>query len=210
MPSGTVYGALLNFKHEYDLWATRMQEPPYKGAPQAPVLYIKTANTFNPSGGVITLPDNVPDVTVGASVGLVMGGEGVVGCVLMNDISIPHESYYRPPVKYKNLDGFLGVGPRCEPLATLGGLAALAALELTVKVNGELRQTVQLNTLLRPAAKLLADVHEFMTLQAGDILMLGTDCLSDGTRVLVRAGDVVEISAPGFEPVTHKLVKEST
>jgi 5-oxopent-3-ene-1,2,5-tricarboxylate decarboxylase/2-hydroxyhepta-2,4-diene-1,7-dioate isomerase len=40
-----------------------------------------------------------------------------------------------------------------------------------------------------------------MTLQPGDVLMVGTDCLADGTRPRAKAGDRVEIAAPGFAPV---------
>jgi 5-oxopent-3-ene-1,2,5-tricarboxylate decarboxylase/2-hydroxyhepta-2,4-diene-1,7-dioate isomerase len=44
-----------------------------QGAPQAPVLFIKTANTFSAQGAAIPLPARVPEVDVGASVGLVIG-----------------------------------------------------------------------------------------------------------------------------------------
>ena len=47
------------------------------------------------------------------------------------------------------------------------------------------------------AATLLADVNEFMTLRCGDVLMLGSDCLPDGTRALVHAGDTVDL--PGLQ-----------
>ena len=230
LPDGTVYGTLLNFRREAALWAARATEAPYKGAPRAPVLYIKTANTFTPAGGAIALPATAPEVEVGASLGLVMGNfkdfwpnpsakwpqsainsgvherlSGVAGCVLLNDLSLPHASYYRPPVKYRNLDGFMGVGARVRPLAAIGDLAALA---LTVRINGQLRQTVELATLVRDAATLLAEVNAFMTLRPGDILMLGTDCLDDGTRPRARVGDRMEISAPGFEPLVNTLVEE--
>ena len=42
----------------------------------------------------------------------------------------------------------------------------------------------------------------------GDVLMLGTDCLDDGSRPLAGAGDRIEIRAPGFAPLVHTLVKE--
>jgi 5-oxopent-3-ene-1,2,5-tricarboxylate decarboxylase/2-hydroxyhepta-2,4-diene-1,7-dioate isomerase len=206
LPDGTVYGALLNFHREQSLWAARMGEAPYKAAPKAPVLFIKTANTFSPSGASIALPAGVPEVEVGATLGLVIGDAGAVaGGVLMNDLSIPHASYYRPPVKFKNLDGFLGIGPRCIPLAEAGDVNAV---KLEVRVNGERVQTVDFSGLVRNAATLLADVNEFMTLQSGDVLMLGTDCLADGTRPRVRAGDRVEIAAPGFETLVNTLVGE--
>lgn len=205
LPEGTVYGTLLNFRREQALWAARMSEPPYQAPPRAPVLYIKTANTFSANGAAIALPDSAPEVELGATLGLVMGRAGPAGAVLMNDLSLPHASYYRPPVKYRCLDGLLGIGPRCVPLA---GLDALAELKLEVRVNGELVQTVALSELVRDAATLLADVAEFMSLQPGDLLMLGTDCLADGSRPCARAGDRIEISAPGFEPLVNSLVQE--
>lgn len=207
MPAGTVYGTLLNFQREHALWAPRMTEPPYKAPPQAPVLYVKTANTFTPTGQAIALPAGAP-VEVAASVGLVMSDDGEWGAVLFNDVAIAHESYYRPPVKTRCVDGFLGVGPACVPLAQLGGLEGLADLQIELHINGVHRQTTLLADMLRDAATLLTDVNEFMTLRPGDVLMLGSDCLADGTRPLVHAGDTVEITAPGFVPTRHNFVKE--
>ena len=207
MPEGTVYGALLNFRREHALWAPRMSEAPYKAPPQAPVLYIKTANTFTSAGHSIALPAGQP-VAVAATLGLVMGNTGVAGAVLFNDVAIVHESYYRPPVKFQCVDGFLGVGPECVPLQRLGGLEGLAGLQLELRINGVHRQTTVLADLVRDAATLLADVNEFMTLRAGDVLMLGSDCLPDGSRALVHAGDTVEINATGFKAAVHRFEQE--
>ena len=220
LPAGTVYGTLLNFRREWDLWAPKMTEAPYKAAPKAPVLYVKTANTFTPCGADIAVPG---EVEVGAALGLVIGdfepnlppaldgqaqaaiNKRVTGCVLLADLSLPHPSYYRPPIKFRNRDGFLGCGPASVPLT----LADIAALKLEVRVNGDAVQTVDLSTLVRDAARLLADVSAFMSLQPGDVLMLGTDCLADGTRPRVQAGDRVEIRAPGLATLTHTFAREA-
>jgi 5-oxopent-3-ene-1,2,5-tricarboxylate decarboxylase / 2-hydroxyhepta-2,4-diene-1,7-dioate isomerase len=45
LPTGTVYGSLLNFRAEVEALAPQMTQPPYKAPPKAPVLYVKTANT---------------------------------------------------------------------------------------------------------------------------------------------------------------------
>lgn len=219
LPGGTAYGTLLNFQREHALWVPRMSEAPYQGVPRAPVLYIKTANTFTPAGGAIALPAGTPQVDVSATLGLVLGwpvgalpaggAPGVVGCVLLNDVAVPHDSYYRPPVKARCVDGFLGVGSACVPLSSLGGLPGLAALALELRVNGVLQQTVRFDELVRDAATLLADVAGFMTLQPGDVLMLGTDCLPDGTRVRAQAGDTVEVRAPGFVPLLNTFTQET-
>lgn len=197
-PKGTVYGTLLNFRREWDLWSARMTQDPHKAAPQAPVLYVKTANTFCPAGQDLLLQDGVSEVDIGATLGLVIGEQAqVVGAVLLNDWSVPHTSYYRPPVKFRCRDGFLGLPAQ----VTSGQVQDWATLQMDVRRNGERVQTVNLRGLMRNLSALLADVGEFMTLQPGDVLMVGSDCLADGTRPRAKADDRVEISAPGFASV---------
>ena len=218
-PTGTVYGTLLNFKAERAAMAAQMTEPPYKAPPQAPVLYVKTANTFNASGGVVEVPKNVPEIEVGATFGMVMRAVAqlnrgqaapipiaycVGGFVLMNDFSIPHASFFRPPVKFKCLDGFLGVGSN---LVASDAAGDPAQFKLEVRVNGAVVQTVDFANLHRNALTLLRDVSDFMTLQPGDVLMLGCDA----NRPSAKVGDRIDISAPGlpaFGTLSHTLVAE--
>ena len=226
LPSGTVYGTLLNFRRECALWAPKMVEPPYLAAPRAPVLYVKTANTFVPAGAAVSVTG---EAQLGATLGLVIGGfesnealagasqaQGtinheadalarVAGCVLIDDLSLPHASYYRPAIRWRNRDGFLV----CAPAVTPAHEVDLKTLTIEARVNGVLVQTVDLSTLVRDAASLLADVSAFMTLQPGDVLLLGTDCLPDGTRPHAKAGDHVEISAPGLTALVHTLAREA-
>ena len=224
LPKGTVYGTLLNFKAERAAMAAQMTEPPYRAPPQAPVLYVKTANTFNRSGGMVQVPANVPEIEVGATFGMVIRGVAhvniaqaatltivsqVAGFVLMNDLSIPHASFFRPPVKFKCLDRFLGVGSQLVSPETAGDPARF---QLEVRVNGAAVQTIDFANLHRDALTLLRDVNEFMTLQAGDVLMLGCDCLASGGRPMAKVGDRIDISAPGlpaFGTLSHTLVAEA-
>ena len=197
-PQGTVYGTLLNFRREWDLWSARMTQDPHKAPPQAPVLYVKTANTFCPAGQDLLLQDGVSEVDIGATLGLVVGAQAqVVGGVLLGDWSVPHTSYYRPPVKFRNRDGFLALPAQATP----GRMQDWAGLQITARRNGEVVQSVDLKDLMRNLPTLLNDVGDFMTLQPGDVLMVGTDCLPDGTRPRAKTGDKVEISAPGFSSV---------
>ena len=205
-PQGTVYGALLNFQQEWNLRANQMADAPYKGAPKAPVLFIKTANTFTPSGGLISVPSAVAEVDIGANLAWVLGADAKpIACVLVNDVSIPHESYYRPPVKFKCVDGFLGVGTKARNIQQV----ITDAVVLTVKVNGREVQRVNYAGTVRKSQTLLADISEFMTFQEGDVLLLGSDCLADGKRPRAKPGDVVEISADGFETLVNLFSGEA-
>ena len=203
---GTVYGTLLNFRGELAAWAPKMHDAPYKAAPQAPVLYIKTANTWSADGASIPVPARAPQVEIGATIAMVMKAPGEVGGYrLMNDLSLPHASFFRPPVKFKCLDGFLGIG---DALLPAGPDVDASKFVLEVRINGALKQTVRFSELVRDARKLLADVSGFMTLGEGDALMLGCDILAQGGRPLAKVGDVIELSAPGFGKLTNTLVAE--
>jgi 5-oxopent-3-ene-1,2,5-tricarboxylate decarboxylase / 2-hydroxyhepta-2,4-diene-1,7-dioate isomerase len=213
LPQGTVYGTLMNFADEHAALAAQMDAPPYKAAPQAPVLYIKTANTFSAHDSAIALPARVLQVQVRACAGLVFQSKQAVGqlnkaqaatnpiasVVLFNDLTVPHESFYRPPVKFKCLDGFLCAGQMPH---ALGNLSELDALSITVRINGAVVQTFSMAGAVRKAAQLVNDVAEFIDLQDGDVLMLG----SPFNAPLASAGDTIDISAPGFAPLRHSLV----
>lgn len=199
LPAGTVYGVLMNFQSEVDALASQMNQLPYKAPPKAPILFVKTANTWSAHGSHITVPIDVPEVEVGASIGMVMGADGAVqGYVLLNDISIPHASFFRPPVKFKCPDGFLGVGPSERDAQN----ADPSSFTLEVRINGALKQTMAFAGTVRNADRLLADISEFMTLAPGDVLMLGSDI----GRPLAKAGDRIEVSSPGFESLANTLV----
>lgn len=201
---GTVYGTLLNFRSEVEAWAPKMNEAPYKAPPKKPVLYIKPANTWSNDGTTIPVPARVPQVEVGATIAMIMQAPGVVaGYRLMNDLSLPHASFFRPPVKFKCLDGFLGIG---DTLLPAGPGVDPSQFVLEVRINGEVKQSVRFSGLVRDAKQLLADVSEFMTLRAGDTLMLGCDL----GRPLAKVGDRIEISAAGFGTLTNTLVAEGS
>ncbi len=189
IPTGTVYGTLLNFKAEFTAMQAQMNQAPYKAQPQAPVLYIKPANTWSINGADITVPARVPEVEVGATIAMVFSSQQI-RYVLMNDLSVPHSSFFRPPVKFKCLNGFLGIGSQTMEADKPQDF------KLEVRVNGHLVQSLDFSQLVRPAAQLLTDVSEFMTLHDGDVLMLGCDCLSNGKRPVAKVGDVISIHSP--------------
>ena len=191
-PQGTVYGALLNFQQEWHLRAPQMPEAPHKGAPKAPVLFIKTANTWTASGRSIEIPASAAEVDIGANLAWVFGADAKpIACVLVNDVSIPHESYYRPPVKFKCVDGFLGVGAKAQGIEQVN----TDAVVMIVKVNGKEVQRVNYADTVRKSQTLLADISEFMTFQEGDVLLLGSDCLPDGKRPRAKVGDAIATEA---------------
>ena len=154
---------------------------------------------------------STPALQVGAALGLVIGRTAcrvavadalahVADAVIANDLSVPHDSYYRPSVRLKAGDGCCPIGSTVVPLAELP--APVDALGLRVFVDGVLVHHTSTGDRLRGAAQLLADVSEFMTLQPGDVLMLG---VSLGAP-LATAGQVVAVEIDGLGRLTTPLV----
>ena len=211
---GTVYGTLLNHHDAFAALGAAVHAPPYKAPPKAPVLYIKPRNTWIGPGDAIVVPAGVDELEIGATLGLVIGCAAcsvseaqalsfVAGCVIVNDVSVPHASYYRPSLRFKARDTFCPIGAFVARDA-IGSLDALASLRIAVAIDGEVVHRASTAGLIRPAARLLAEVSAFMTLVPGDVLMVGV--AAGAPRA--RAGQRVSITIDGMGRLDNPLVAE--
>jgi 5-oxopent-3-ene-1,2,5-tricarboxylate decarboxylase/2-hydroxyhepta-2,4-diene-1,7-dioate isomerase len=210
--SGVVYGTLLNDPAVLTALGGAVYAPPYKLPPRAPVLYLKPRNTLASSGAEVEVPTDVNELEIGASLALVIGRTAcrvqvdeamahVAGWTLAADLSVPHDDFYRPSVRFKARDGSCIVGPRVVPYAALADPHALA---LQISIEGGSTHAANTAGMQRPAAQLLQDVTEFMTLRPGDILMLG---VSYGAP-RARAGQGFAIECAGIGRLQGRLVTE--
>jgi 5-oxopent-3-ene-1,2,5-tricarboxylate decarboxylase/2-hydroxyhepta-2,4-diene-1,7-dioate isomerase len=210
--SGTIYGTLLNYKGALAELGEEVNEPPYKEAPKAPVLYIKPENTLTGFGMPIPSPSHVPELEIGAALGIVIGHmatrvkeaealEHVAGYTVVNDVSIPHERVFRPAIRQKARDGFCPVGPW---VVERDAVSNPDTLGVRVFINGELRQENTTSNLIRSVARLISDVTDFMTLYAGDTLLVG---VPEGAP-RAKAGDRVRIEVDGVGNLENKIVNE--
>jgi len=208
--SGTVYGVLLNHAPALAALGAQVNEPPYKAPPKAPVLYLKPRNTLAGPGSACEVPLDALALQVGANLGLVIGRTAcrvterdalwvVAGYVIVDDLSVPHDSFYRPSVRHKTRDGSCVIGPAVVPRDRVSSPDALG---VRVFVDGRLAQSTATAERVRPAARLLADVTDFMTLAPGDILLLGA---SAGAPT-ARAGQSLAIEIDGLGRLEHALV----
>jgi len=110
----------------------------------------------------------------------------VAGYLIVCDVSVPHSVYYRPSIRLKARDGFCPMGPA---VIARSAVADPDNLQIKVLVDGELRQTASTADLVRPIARLLADITDFMTLSPGDVLAVG----AAAPAPRARAGQKVEI-----------------
>ncbi|KVF01025.1 fumarylacetoacetate hydrolase family protein [Burkholderia vietnamiensis] len=209
---GTVYGALLNQRSALDALGDAVHAPPYGRPPQAPVLYIKPANTHACDGAAVVVPAGVEALEIGASVAVVFSRRAtrvpaahafdyLHGFTLASDVSIPHPDYYRPAVRFKCRDGFCPLGRDIVPAHALADADAIA---LSVRIDDATAAAASTATLIRPVRELIADVTAFMSFDAGDVLLLGVA----GGAPHARAGSTIEIAAAGLGTLRHTLIAE--
>jgi 5-oxopent-3-ene-1,2,5-tricarboxylate decarboxylase / 2-hydroxyhepta-2,4-diene-1,7-dioate isomerase len=212
--SGMVYGALLNHRSALEALGAAVNQPPHNGAPRAPVLYIKPRNTLASDGAPIAVPRGAEELEIGASLGLVIGRpacrlsldealEHIAGYLIVNDVSVPHLPYYRPSIAAKARDGFCPLSQHIVPRAAIDDPDRLS---IRVYVDGELKQTALTSQLVRPVARLLVDVTEFMTLLPGDILAVGV--AAPAPRV--RAGQRAHIEIEGVGRLGNPIVEAAS
>jgi 5-oxopent-3-ene-1,2,5-tricarboxylate decarboxylase/2-hydroxyhepta-2,4-diene-1,7-dioate isomerase len=184
-----VYGVALNFRAELERLGDQLHRDPYKKPPVAPILYIRPRNTWSTSGAAIRMPADAKQLKMAGTVGVVIGA----GYVAVNDVSIPHASYYRPAIRQRCRDGFCVIGSE---------VIERQPHEILISINGELRCRANLDDLVRPIDRLIADIGEFLTLQPGDIILLG----EPPDAPLAQAGDRVRVEIDGLPAIENVVV----
>lgn len=203
-----VYAAALNRPASIVALGDALHRPPYQAPPRAPVLHLKPANTWSEPGAPIRCPDGVATLRMGGGVGLVIGKRAsrvpadraldwVRGLVVVNDVALPYESHYRPAIKERCRDGFCPIGPEV-PLAP--GVDP-GSLGVRIEINGAIACEERPDYVRGPAA-LLADLTAFLTLDAGDIVLLG----EPAEPPLAHPGDTVRVIVEGVGVVENPVV----
>jgi len=203
---GTIYGVVLNDGDECARLGDALSADPYKAPPQAPVVYIKPRLCVTLGGAPVPLPQGEERLRAGATLGLlfvsdacrILPGEAmdhVGGACLALDIAVPFANYYRPPIAQICRDGFL-------PLGTMG--APVLPDEIVTEVDGKVVHSWSLAQLVRGPSQLISDLSQFMTLRAGDLLLVGLP----GDAPLVGQGQTVHVRAPGLAPIATRIEAE--
>ena len=209
--TGSLFGIALNYQGLLQSRLAEFNQPPYQQPPVKPVLFIKTPNTRNGDGQPVRMPTG-ERLQPGPALGVVIGKdasrvsaeqafEHVAGYVIVNEFSLPEDSYYRPAVKAKCRDGFCALS---SDVVAVNEVADPHNLTLTLLVNGEVRQENTTANFVRSIPQLIAELSEFMTLHAGDVLITGTP---EG-RVDVQPGDQVVVEISGMGRLTNTVVAE--
>ncbi len=129
----------------------------------------------------------------------------VAGYTVCNDYAVRDylENWYRPNLRVKNRDGATVLGPWFVDAADVPDPQALA---LRTLVNGQVTQQGSTANMVNDIASLIEYLSDFMTLQAGDVILTGTP---DGV-VNVNVGDEVVTEIDGIGRLVNTIVADES
>lgn len=95
----------------------------------------------------------------------------------------------------KAFDDSCPLGPGIVPARYVDA----GALQLRLRVNGELRQNANTSDMIWPVPELVARISEHVTLEPGDVVLTGTPSgVGLATGTWLRAGDLIECEITGL------------
>ena len=180
-----------------------------QGLPAEPVIFLKPPSALLASGGIIELPRQSADVhhelelvavirTGGKRIAEADALGHVAGYALgldltARDLQRKAKDAGQPWSVAKGFDTFAPLGP----VVAADALGDVQALDIELRVNGEVRQSGNTGQMLFPIARLVALLSEIFTLEPGDLIYTGTP---EGVGP-VRSGDVLEATGTGLAPL---------
>lgn len=178
--------------------------------PSEPLLFLKPPSAVLAPGGAIVLPELSHQVEHESELALVVGSRAyrvpqdrawsfVLGVTCGNDVTA--RDLQRSDDQWtrgKGFDTFCPLGPW---LVTGMGEEQAGGLELSCRVNGQLRQEARTDQMVFSPAFLISYVTQVMTLEPGDVIMTGTPA---GVGPLEQ-GDTVEVEIEDIGTLTNTV-----
>ena len=183
--------------------------------PAEPMVFLKPPSALIGTGGTVVIPRQSRDVHHELELVAVIGRGGkdinetnaldyVAGYALgldltARDIQSAAKAAGAPWTVAKGFDTFAPLGP----VAPAGAVGDPQALEISLTVNGELRQRGRTSDMMFSVARLVAYLSTVFTLEEGDLIYTGTP---EGVGP-VHAGDVLAAEGTGL-PALEVMVKD--
>lgn len=191
-------------------------------APRYPSLFCRHIGSFVGHGQALERPRVSEQLDYEGEIALVIGREGrhipreraldhIAGLTLCNEGTVRdwlrHGKFN--VTQGKNFDRSGSMGPW---MVTADGIDLAAPLELTTRVNGEVRQHDTTARLMFPFEALIAYLSTFATLKPGDVIVTGTPT-GAGVRFdpprWLKPGDEVEVEVPGLGILRNTVADEA-
>jgi 2-keto-4-pentenoate hydratase/2-oxohepta-3-ene-1,7-dioic acid hydratase in catechol pathway len=192
-----------------------------QAAPPNPSLFIRFPRSFTGHDQPLIRPPESPQLDYEGEIVIVIGKGGrripekdalshIAALTLCNEGTIRdwvrHAKFN--VTQGKNFDRTGSIGPWLVPFTDE---SQLADIQLTTRVNGEIRQQDRTSRMIFSFRKIINYISTFTTLVPGDVIVCGTPT-GAGARfdppIWLKPGDVVEIEAEGIGLLRNTIADE--
>lgn len=179
--------------------------------PSEPVLFMKATSAICGPNDHVIIPRGAQKTDWEVELGIVIGHRAqyvereqalghVAGYCIVNDVSERAYQHERGGSwdKGKGCDTFAPIGPW---LVTPDEIPDLGALDLSLSVNGEIRQHGNTRTMIFSVEEIVSYISQFMTLDPGDVICTGTPPgVGAGMKPpqFLQPGDRMQLSISGL------------
>ena len=132
---------------------------------------------------------------------MVLAGYTIVNDVTARTLQKSDIESRNPWFRSKSLDTFCPIGPCLVPVDALDDPHHL---DISLSINGEIRQKGNTELMLFKSPEIIAEVSKYMTLQPGDIIATGTPA---GVGP-IQNGDTIEITITGLGTLRNQVRRE--
>ena len=183
-----------------------------------PVIFMKPRTTLNSPYSNIVCPSFVKRLDYEAEIAAIIGKDtkkasidqsvdSIFGYMILHDVSARDIQFKdKQFTRGKSIDTFAPCGPW---ITTKDEISDPQNLEITTKVNGELRQKSSSVNMVIPIKKILSSLSSIMTMEEGDIISTGTPAgvaMSMKEPKYLKDGDIVEISIENLGTIRNRVV----
>ncbi|MBK1879098.1 fumarylacetoacetate hydrolase family protein [Pelagicoccus mobilis] len=190
--------------------------------PDEPIIFMKATSALSGPFDPIRKPRAATELDWEVELGIVIGKTAryleseeealshVAGYTVANDVSerafqLKHGGQW---TKGKSHDTFCPTGPW---LVTPDEAGDPQNLQMTLSVNGETMQNGNTKTMIFPVSKIIHYLSQYMTLEAGDLIITGTPPGVGAGMVpqkWLQVGDVVSLSIEGLGTQTQTVIAD--
>ncbi|WP_137155652.1 fumarylacetoacetate hydrolase family protein [Rhizobium sp. FKL33] len=192
-----------------------------QAAPPNPSLFIRFPRSFTGHDQPLIRPPESPQLDYEGEIVIVVGKSGrrIADADALDHIaalSLCNEGTIRDWVRHakfnvtqgKNFDRSGSIGPWLVPYTDE---SQLADIQLTTRVNGEVRQQDRTSRMIFSFRKIISYISTFTTLAPGDVIVTGTPT-GAGARfdppIWLKPGDIVEVEADGIGLLRNTIADE--
>jgi 2-keto-4-pentenoate hydratase/2-oxohepta-3-ene-1,7-dioic acid hydratase in catechol pathway len=188
-----------------------------------PILFARFSSAFVADGDPVHVPSVSPSLDWEGELAVIIGKntngrritkadamDYVFGYSIFNDITV--REYQFRVTQYTAGKNFRNTGPFGPVIVTADEIADPHNLDIKTTLNGTVMQSANTSTMIFDIPAILENIAEFIDLEAGDVIPMGTPAgvgFKRNPPIFLKNGDTITVEIPGVGTLSNPVINES-